>query len=816
MPRLSKVIKKRGKFIEQVSIRKMNYRECQFFQTRFLIITAISGLLVLFTACGQSLESHLERGEDYLQKRRFEEAVMQFRAAVEIDKSSAQAHWGLARAYENQGKFIETIEELRKVAELAPDNLEAKAKLGNYYLLFDEPQIQEASKILEDIFKRNKNFIEGHVLRASIFSAENKPESEVVSILRNAIGLDKKRTETYLSLARYYMKINKASEAEEVIKEGIAANEKRAIGYIEYGRFLTFADRTDEAEAKFKKAVEVEPKSIEAGEALATYYLGQRKLEEAEQAYKNLIKVQENSPESRMDLANFYALIDREQDAIKTYEEILKDSPEYARARYKLAGIYLQRKELEKVRAEVEKLLSINDEDAEALMLRARVKLQDNNAEEAVKDLEEVLKKQPSLQTALFYMTQARLALGQVDQARAFISDLEKYHPNYRRTGLLKIQAAFMAGEPENALKEANALIKRVQSAFAINPYNAQELEELRVRGITARGLAELQLGNANEAEKALQEVAKLSPNSAGAKINLARVYIVKNDLPRALELYENAAAIDKQNFDALSGAVAVLIRQKEFDAAKAKLDKSIKEAGSNKNNLPALHYLKSDVFSAQGNFESAEAELKKAIELDEEYLPAYSAYAAILISRNQTDAAIQQYKKVVEKKPSASVYTLIGMLQDAKQKFDEAEKSYRKALEINPESAIAANNLAWMIADQERGNLDEALKLAQDTVTRNQKVAGFHDTLGWVNYKKKFYSRAVQNFKKAVALDETEAKSQGRAVNSGYRLRLGMALASAGDKASGRREVATAIRNGGENLNAKEIQDAKKALGEM
>lgn len=761
----------------------MQYRECHILKSRFLLITFIGGLLIFFTSCGQSLESHLTRGEEFLNKRQFQEAAMQFRAAVEIDKSSPEAHWGLARAYENQNKFTETIEELRQVTELAPDNLEAKAKLGNYYLLFDQPQIEEASKILDDIFKRDKNFIEAHILRASIFSAQNKPESEVVSILRNAIGLDKKRTESYLSLARYYMKINKAKEAEDTIREAISVSHKKALGYIEYGRFLTFANRGAEAEAQFKKALEVEPKNIEAGEALAGFYYGQRQFEKAETIYKDLIKMQENSPESRMDLANFYALINRDVDAVKTYEQILNEIPDYARARYKLAETYLEGKDFEKVNTEIEKLLSVNDEDFEALILRARLKLQENKAEEAVTDLEKILKKQPSLQEALFYMTQAQLELGQVDQARAFIGDLEKYHPNYRQTALLKIQAAFIVGEPETALRESNILLDRVKNAYAADPYNAQELEELRVRGMTAKGLAELQLGNLVEAEKSLQEVAKLSPGSVGAKINLAKVYTLKKDLNKALELYESALASDKNNFDALSGAVSVLIRQKNFSAAKAKIDSAINVNGSDKTNLPALYYLKSDVFTAENNPNAAEAELKKAIQTDAEYLPAYSAYAAILIKRNQTEAAVEQYRKVVEKKPSASVYTLIGMLHDAKQNFNEAEKNYRKALEINPETSIAANNLAWLIADRNQGNLDEALKLAQDTVGRNQKVAGFYDTLGWVNYKKGFYPQAVQNFKKAVALDEAEANIQGRAANLDYRRRLEMARASSGDK---------------------------------
>ncbi len=791
----------------------MIYRECQNFYTPLLLVLTVLGGLFLFTSCRQSLESHLTRGEEYLQKRKFEEAAMQFRAATQIDDTSAAAHWGLARALEAQGKFLETVEELRKVSDFDPEHLEAKAKLGNYYLLFTPPQIQESEKILRDIFKRDQNFIEGHILKASIFSAQGKSVKEIVAVLDHAISLDKKRTESYLAKSRFFMKINEAEQAERTIREAIGVNDKKALGYIEYGRFLTYAERGDEAEAKFLKAVEVEAKNIEARESLANHYLTRRELEKAEKAYKDLVAVQENSPESRMDLASFYAIIGRDADAIRVYQGILSDAPEYARARYKLAEIHLERKEFTKVTAELEKLFEINERDAEALMLRARLKLAEDDPEKAVADLEEVLKKQPSLQTALFYMTQTRLALGQVSQARAFISDLEKYHPTYRKTYLLKIQAAFAANEPEIALQEANKLIGVAERAYAANAEDGQELQDLRVRGITSRGMASLQLGKMEEAERDLTEVVRLSPGSASAKINLARFYVAKRDLPQALELYENALAADEKNFDALSGMVSVLVNQKELDKAKTKVDGMMKKVGGDKKILPALHYLKSDILTAENDLNAAEAELKKAIALDENYLPAYSGYAAILISKDQTDAALEQYQKVVEKKHSASVYTLIGMLYDAKQNFEEAEKNYRKALEINPGTPIAANNLAWMIADQNRGNLDEALKLAQDTVNRNRKIAGYFDTLGWVNYKKGFYAQAVESFKQAVALDEQDANSEGRPVNAGYRLRLGMALDSAGDKDSARREIAAALQNGKEDLSPKEIQNARSIL---
>lgn len=789
-------------------------RECQNFSFRSFLLTALCGLLLLSASCSQSKNTHLARGEEYLQKRKFHEAVMEFRSAAEIDKNSAQAHWGLARSFENLGRFAETLDELRKTVELAPENLDANAKLGNYFLLTQPPMIDEAGKILEQIFARDDKFIEGYILKASILAAQKKSEAEVVEVLNSAIALEPNRTESYLSLARFFMSKDKAAEAENAIKKGIAVNPNVAPGYLEYGRFLDYASRAAEAEAQFKKAIEVEPVNIEAREAQAEFYLAARQYEKAEIAYKELVQIQQNSSESRLQLGNFYAVIGREEEALKVFNEILADTPEYVRARYRLGEIHLDRKENDKVNEQIEVLLSINDDDTEALMLRARVKLQENKAEEAVRDLEEILKKLPSQKDALFYMTQARLALGQIDQARAFIGDLEKYHPNFLKTKLLKIQAAFSAGESEAALKQANELYELAKNSFPNAEADAQALQELRVRAQSARGLAYLELGKIAEAKADLQEIVKLSPNSSGAFVNLAKVYAAERNYAESLNLYEKALTADSKNFDALSGAVNVLIGQKQTAGARAKIDQSLQQNAGKADVSAALHYLKSQIYTAENNPEAAEIELKSSIEADENYLPAYSGYAALLAGRNQTDEAIAQYKKVLEKKPSASVYTLLGILEDARGNSPEAEKNYRKSLEIMPDSPIAANNLAWLLAENQ-GNLDEALHLAQKSVNQIHNSAGFYDTLGWIYYKKGLYTPAIEQLKKAVALDEAEAQKAGKAVNSAYRLRLGTALASAGDKASARREVENSLQSAG-NLSQKDAQEARNLLATL
>jgi tetratricopeptide (TPR) repeat protein len=154
-------------------------------------------------------------------------------------------------------------------------------------------------------------------------------------------------------------------------------------------------------------------------------------------------------------------------------------------------------------------------------------------------------------------------------------------------------------------------------------------------------------------------------------------------------------------------------------------------------------------------------------------------------------------------------------MLYDAKHAFEESDKSYRKALEINPDNAIAINNLSWNTATNGSGNLDEALTLMQNLTNKNPNVAGYFDTLGWVYFKKGLYAPAVESLKKATAIDAAESAKNGRNTNPAYRLRLGTALASSGDKPSAKKEVEIALRSE-KDLSKEEAQSAKNLLSSL
>jgi tetratricopeptide (TPR) repeat protein len=768
----------------------------------------------MFAACGHSTKAFLAKGEEYLQKRKFHDAMMQFRSAAESDSGSAAAHWGLARSYENLGQFNEVLDELRKTVELDETNLEAKARLGNYYLLLQPPMISETEALRNEILEQDPNFIEGHILTASIMAAQGKPDADVVGQVNKAIALDPQRIESYISLERMYTTRENTAEAENALKRGIAANNASVLGHTEYGRFLTYADRDVEAEGQFNKAIEIDPASIEAHEAIAEFYVTSKQFDKAEATYRKLTEIQENSPESRLELAEFYSTVDRKDEAIDTLNQIIASAPEYVLARYRVGQLYLERRDLAGAYGQIDALLKVNDDDFEALMLRSRAKMQEGKDDEAVKDLEEILKKQPSHRDSLFLIAQAKLSLGQIDQANAFIGDLDRYHPTFLKTSLLKIQGAFSTGDAQAALTLSNDLINKTNTVQPNANTTPEVLRELRIKGITSRGLAYLDLGKLAEAKNDLSDILKMTPRSSSAMVNLAKVFIAERDQTGAQDLYEKALTTDPTNFDAISGIVNTSIQLNQSVKAHTRIASLIETNAGRGDVIAALHYLNGTVFTADKDSGNAEKELLAALDLDPDYLPAYSAYASLLASQNRTDEAVAQYQKIIEKRPSAQAFTMLGILEDGRGNSAAAEAHYRKALDISPESAIAANNLAWLIVDN-AGNLDEALQLATAAVSKNQSVAEYYDTLGWVYLKKGLTAPAVEQMKKAVALEEAAAKRDGTTPDPSYRVRLGMALAKAGDKASARREVETSLKNA-TALSQREATDARNVLASL
>ena len=778
-----------------------------------LVVLALSGC----TNAEKAKTEHVKRGDAYLKDQKYQEASLEYRSALQIDGNMAAAHWGLAQSYEGLQRFPEMIEELRRTIDLDKNNLDARIKLGNYYLAGAKGQpslLDEAERLAKETLAHDQNSIEGHILMGSILFARGDKDKAYAE-LNHAIELNPNRVESYLSLAKFYIVTNERDKAEALLKKAISIANDSPLAHSEYGKFLVQANRMPEAEAELTKAVEVGPKDYNARFVLASFYLVNKQFDKAEASFKALAALDPDRPESQAVLADFYWFVNRPDDAVKVYQDILAKAPDYMEGRYRLGEIFLRRGDVKNASAQVDEALKKDQHDRQALLLRARIRMRDNQPDglkSAIEDLKEVLRQEPSQRTGLYYMAQANLNLGLMDQARSFAAELERNYPDYIPAKAMTLQITLSTGNAKAVVTLATDLLNRLSKMTPDRDTTGPQLAELAERTYLARGAAQLQQKNFAAAHQDFEAARQMAPGDPNVYNNIAFAALAENKPQDALAAFENALNVDTTNFVALNGIINQYAKTNELDKAHSRVDQALGQYP----NVSWLHYLKGQIYGFQNNASAAEAEFRRALEIDPNYLLGYSALAALYISSKQEDRAIAEYKKILAIRPdNASVYTLIGMLEDGRQNYDAAADNYRKALQIDQNASIAANNLSWLYAVTGKGNLDEAVRLAQGVVQKNPNVAGYADTLGWVYYKKNLFAAAVEQLQKAVDLDEASARATNNSPSATYRYHLGMALKGKGDKEGSRRELEAALRLA-EKRPFADADEARKALATL
>src|SRR5437763_16710876 len=107
----------------------MKNRECRRnFYTVALLLTLLAVALIIgaCTTPEKAKAQHVARGQALLKDKKFQEAALEFRSALQIDEKFADAHWGLANAYEGLQRYQEAFEEMKQTAELDANNLDVR------------------------------------------------------------------------------------------------------------------------------------------------------------------------------------------------------------------------------------------------------------------------------------------------------------------------------------------------------------------------------------------------------------------------------------------------------------------------------------------------------------------------------------------------------------------------------------------------------------------------------------------------------------------------------------------------------------------
>src|SRR4051812_48677212 len=234
---------------------------------------AVAALLAA-AACSKNPEAakqeYLKSGDRFMEQKKYREAIVQYRNAIQQDPRFGDARLKLAKAYTQTGELQGAFREYVRAADLLPTNLAAQVNAATFLLAaqqFDDARARAEKALAID----KKNVTAQIILGNSL--AGLKDLDNALKEIEQAVRLDPKSAFAYTSLASVQAARGSSKDAEDAFQKAVQTNPTRPDVHLALANFLWAAGRQPEAEGALKKALELEPKNPMANRALAAFYL---------------------------------------------------------------------------------------------------------------------------------------------------------------------------------------------------------------------------------------------------------------------------------------------------------------------------------------------------------------------------------------------------------------------------------------------------------------------------------------------------------------------------------------------------------------
>jgi Flp pilus assembly protein TadD len=133
-----------------------------------------------------------------------------------------------------------------------------------------------------------------------------------------------------------------------------------------------------------------------------------------------------------------------------------------------------------------------------------------------------------------------------------------------------------------------------------------------------------------------------------------------------------------------------------------------------NPNNWQAHNHLGAFLYM-HGNVKGAYPHFVRAAQLNPTNPESHNNVALALCVFGKTKEAIKEYETAVKLQDDTTMDTNLANAYTTEKRYDDAERTYRHALELDPNNASAHCNLGYLL--MQKGNLDEAIKEFRETV---------------------------------------------------------------------------------------------------
>jgi tetratricopeptide (TPR) repeat protein len=743
----------------------------------------LSGILAC-VSCARNPEvakrTYLKGGNEYFEKGKFQEALIQYGNARQQDWQWGPSHYKLGLTYLKLGRLSDAVPALRRAIDLlpteSPDHWDAVIKLSEIYLAAasaDQEVLEDVAKYCGQLLRRDPNSFDGHRLsgdleyaRAALqFQAGHRKEGQdlldaATGEYRKADRINPGQQGTSMQLARSLAIKRNFAEAEKLYRSVIEKDKTSQSAYAELYRLFLFQNRPAEGEQVLKLAYQNNPKQPDFLAMLAMHYIGQGRNGEVRGVVQQIKAHAGDFERAYLRTGELYLRMGDRDAAVREYREgIARDPKKTSTYLKRVAEVLLQQGKRAEAAEANSQILKDNPKDIEARGLAAAFLLDKGDVTTAMAELQAVLAGAPDNASAHYNLGRAHALRGELELARQQFSKAIELRTGDIRARLALAQLQVNSGDFDAALQGA----RQVLATDGVN-INAQLVEAAALTGLKKFG----------DSRKVLDSILNANPGSTEALLQRGALNLAERRFPDAEDAFRRAYQMNPADPRGPMGVVDTNMAQGRTEKALAFLQAETDKAPNSVDLRLAL----GDTAVRAGRYELAIREFQKALPLLEKGSKTWGDVCVRIGESYRRQGDLHRATQVLQDARQVlpdhvEILSRLAMVLDSAGRKTEAREVYEAVLTRDPDNGLVLNNLAFLLAEN-GGNLDDALLKAQRARQLLPHLDAASDTLGWIYLKKNLGDSAIPIFEALVA-------KQGN--RSTYHNHQGMALAQKGHK---------------------------------
>jgi cellulose synthase operon protein C len=522
-----------------------------------------------------------------------------------------------------------------------------------------------------------------YIARANYYASSNNTIAALAD-MQKALQLDPSRSDSYLSLAMFQMRGEQWDAAEASFKKAAELSPKSTNALMSLGNFYRSRGRFPEAEQRYQQAIASAADDPNPRLSLASLYMAENKLGQAEEFLRQSKKDFPNDSVGYRMLGDFYFANNQYDKATTEYAALYQAHPKDLVVKENYIQLLILTDRIVDASKLNDEILKAKGDDEIAQVYKGEIEIRTGKASDAVNTLQAVLKKDPDNAVAHYQQGLAYDLLGNASRSEAEWRDAVRLRPEiveaHRALAAIAVHrrdAAGLAQEadqiialqpaaPDGYLLRAIADIDRKQFATA-DEYIHRSLEKGPNNPAAYVQLGNLRMAQSQfaEAQKAYQQALDQDPNStdalggvlnvdqvqkqpdkaiATAKTQLARYpknvgfHIMlgqllmdqKKDLAGAEQEFKQASDLDPKN----SGALVQLGMVQNLRGATDQALQTYLDGAKNNPKEAAFHLLAGGIYETKQDWEHAQQEYKKVLEIQPENPLASNNLAYVMLQQ--------------------------------------------------------------------------------------------------------------------------------------------------------------------------------------